>query len=386
MSHSQATPNPGSQVARYVMIGGFLGAGKTTAVQQLARALSDAGQRVGLITNDQSTGLVDTALLRSHGYSVAEITGGCFCCRFDSLSAAAEDLSDQTRPDVFIAEPVGSCTDLLATVSYPLRRIYGDRFKIAPLSVLVDPARAARILGLAEGRSFSPKVVYVYKKQLEEADVIVVNKSDTLRAEQRDQLIQALAREFPRSEVLCVSAKDGAGLPGWFRRLDEMECPTLPTMELDYQLYAEGEALLGWLNATVSVAADSLFDGNALVTRLVSDVTRRITAGQGEIAHLKVTLESQDAGGQLSVVSVVGNDDEPDLRESLLDACSGGTMILNLRAEMDPEILSQIITDALAHENGLGYASLEREHEERFRPAPPTPTHRISIAADGTTP
>ena len=140
------------------------------------------------------------------------------------------------------------------------------------------------------------------------------------------------------------------------------------------------------MNATVSVAADSLFDGNALVTRLVSDVTRRITAGQGEIAHLKVTLESQDAGGQLSVVSVVGNDDEPDLRESLLDACSGGTMILNLRAEMDPEILSQIITDALAHENGLGYASLEREHEERFRPAPPTPTHRISIAADGTTP
>ncbi|MEE2888351.1 MAG: GTP-binding protein, partial [Planctomycetota bacterium] len=189
-------------IARYVMIGGFLGAGKTTAVRQLADALSKRGQRVGLITNDQSTGLVDTALLRSHGFSVEEITGGCFCCRFDSLSAAADSLSQQARPEVFIAEPVGSCTDLLATVSYPLRRIYGDQFRIAPLSVLVDPSRAARILGLAEGRSFSPKVAYVYKKQLEEADLIVVNKCDTLDETAREQLVEVLRREFPRSEVL----------------------------------------------------------------------------------------------------------------------------------------------------------------------------------------
>ncbi len=135
--------------ARYIMIGGFLGAGKTTAVARLAQWLTDRGLRVGLISNDQSTGLVDTALLRSQGFDVAEIAGGCFCCRFDSLVQAADKLTVATAPDVFVAEPVGSCTDLVATVSYPLRRIYGHRFSIAPLSVLVDPVRAARILGLA---------------------------------------------------------------------------------------------------------------------------------------------------------------------------------------------------------------------------------------------
>ena len=41
------------QPARYIMIGGFLGAGKTTAVAELAQRLSDEGKRVGLITNDQ---------------------------------------------------------------------------------------------------------------------------------------------------------------------------------------------------------------------------------------------------------------------------------------------------------------------------------------------
>src|SRR5688500_9226332 len=96
--------------ARYVMIGGFLGTGKTTAVLRLAERLAARGVRVGLITNDQSTGLVDTAFLGAHGFDVEEITGGCFCCRFGSLLEAAERLSAESRPDVFIAEPVGSCT------------------------------------------------------------------------------------------------------------------------------------------------------------------------------------------------------------------------------------------------------------------------------------
>jgi G3E family GTPase len=156
------------------MIGGFLGAGKTTAMGRLARHLTDQGLRVGLITNDQAGGLVDTKLMRNQGFATEEIAGGCFCCRFNTLVDAAAKLTDATKPDVFIAEPVGSCTDLVATVTYPLRRIYGAEFTVAPLSVLVDPIRARRILGLDDGGNFSTKVAYIYKKQLEEADVIVV--------------------------------------------------------------------------------------------------------------------------------------------------------------------------------------------------------------------
>ena len=158
------------------MLGGFLGAGKTTAVAKLAERLTQQGLRVGLITNDQGKELVDTAMLRSRGFATEEIPGGCFCCRFNSLVDAANKLTVDSRPEVFIAEPVGSCTDLVATVTYPLRRMYGDQFLIAPLSVLVDPVRAQRVLGLATGGQFSDKVLYIYRKQLEEADLIVINK------------------------------------------------------------------------------------------------------------------------------------------------------------------------------------------------------------------
>lgn len=75
------------------MIGGFLGAGKTTALGKLAKRLADQGRRVGLITNDQGRNLVDTAMLRSQGFATEEIPGGCFCCRFNSLVDASQKLS-----------------------------------------------------------------------------------------------------------------------------------------------------------------------------------------------------------------------------------------------------------------------------------------------------
>ena len=75
-----------------------------------------------MITNDQAEDLVDTQLVRRNGFDVQEIAGGCFCCRFSSLKEAADVLTKESRPDVFIAEPVGSCTDLVATVSYPNKK------------------------------------------------------------------------------------------------------------------------------------------------------------------------------------------------------------------------------------------------------------------------
>src|SRR5713226_8017738 len=251
--------------ARYIMIGGFLGAGKTTAMIRLAQKLVKDGVRVGLITNDQSSGLVDTTLARASQLPVEEITGGCFCCRFQSLVDAASNLTRYTAPEVFLTEPVGSCTDLRASVAYPLRRLYGDRFSVAPLSVLIDPVRGARILGIEPGKVFAPKVVYVYRKQLEEADVIAINKSDLVNADQLERLRDALSIEFPRAEILSISALHSQGLEPWFERIIGGELASFTAPDLDYGLYAEGEAMLGWFNATVRVGRGRPFSGNRLL-------------------------------------------------------------------------------------------------------------------------
>ena len=368
--------------AHYLMIGGFLGAGKTTAILRIAEELRTRGLRVGLITNDQSHGLVDTTMLGSHGFDVQEITGGCFCCRFNSLVDAAEKLSVETRPDVFIAEPVGSCTDLKATVDYPLRRMYGGDFSIAPLSVMVDPIRASRILGLEAGKSFSKKVVYIYRKQLEEAEIIVVNKTDLLAPPQLWRLIEELGRQFPTARVVAVSARDGSGVTGWLERMLDGSPKMQGAMEVDYELYAEGEALLGWLNCTAQLSADEALDGNAAILAIAERLQASLQADGVEIAHLKLTL-TPDEGNDLAVANLVRSDGRAELSHTLQEPLEAGQLILNLRAEADPELLRERVVEILKVVAKEKNARLDVEHLESFRPGKPTPTHRLAgVAAE----
>jgi Ni2+-binding GTPase involved in maturation of urease and hydrogenase len=367
---------------RYVMIGGFLGAGKTTAILRLAEYLDRKGRRVGLITNDQSDGLVDTTLVATRGFPVEEITGGCFCCRFDSLVDATCRLTDEVAPQVFIAEPVGSCTDLRATVSYPLQRLYGDVFDVAPLSVLIDPVRALRVLGVESGASFSGKVHYLYHKQLEEAAILVINKCDVVEPARIAALGSALEREFPHARIFEVSARTGQGLDKWFEAIvaaDQGGSQKADAdLDIDYSLYGESEALLGWLNATVRLGGGRL-DGNAWLRDLAARLQARLDERGIEIAHLKVTLSPDDRGG-LAVLNQVRNEHGAELSHELIGLLTEAELLVNLRAEGDPDLLLAATRGALDDAASAAGIRHHIQHVEHFRPGQPTPTHRFSPA------
>ncbi|MFM7831087.1 MAG: GTP-binding protein, partial [Planctomycetaceae bacterium] len=57
------------------VLSGFLGAGKTSTIARLARHYMSQGKKVGIVTNDQTTDLVDTQSLRSQGFDVGEVAG-----------------------------------------------------------------------------------------------------------------------------------------------------------------------------------------------------------------------------------------------------------------------------------------------------------------------
>ena len=65
---------------RLIFVGGFLGAGKTTLLLRTASRLAEQGHRVGVVMNDQSSNLVDTALAGEQALPRVEVAGGCFCC------------------------------------------------------------------------------------------------------------------------------------------------------------------------------------------------------------------------------------------------------------------------------------------------------------------
>ena len=78
----------------------------------------------------------------------------------------------------------------------------------------------------------------------------------------------------------------------------------------------------------------------------------------------------------MAAVSLVRTDGEPELRRKLNAPLTKGSLIVNLRAEGAPELLSSAVQEALnSNPRGL---SVNLTQAESFRPGQPTPTHRVA--------
>jgi len=365
---------------KFVLIGGFLGAGKTTLVGELARRYSAEGKRVGIITNDQTDNLVDTQNLRSQGFDVGEVSGACFCCSFDDLVATAEGFSADEIPDVVLAEPVGSCTDLVATVILPLQELLGERFELAPFGVLLKPSHGKRILAAKaeNGKSgFSPQAEYIFRKQLEEADYLMIGRLDQLSESEVTELgerLQAIAEDVP---VIPVSPKSGEGVEAVMARINSTSSTRRRLLDIDYDTYADGEAELGWVNLTASImAGESLVDLDGVTQKLVGDIAKDVVEVRGgQIAHLKV---SALGGDTQSVANVVSNDSGVDVGLAAGRQVSGSLqVIVNARVAMDPDELEMSCRQALTFLGDELKLDIGSVTAHALRPGRPTPTHRV---------
>jgi ubiquinone/menaquinone biosynthesis C-methylase UbiE/Ni2+-binding GTPase involved in maturation of urease and hydrogenase len=345
---------------RLQLVGGFLGAGKTTLVRALASHLRDRGESVAVITNDQGQTLVDTHLCLSEISEVTEITGGCFCCRFDDLVAAiaAAEVGGAT---IVIAEAVGSCTDLIATVLSPLAETRGD-LELAPLAVVVDPWRLMQV----ESDDADEDITYLFRKQIQEADVVLMSRADLNPPDLREE-IRALA---PDAAVVEVSGGTGQGLDDWIAARPQR--PATP-LAIDYERYARAEALLGWGNGVVHLERTNGFDP----TRVMSDFLSGLM--DTPVAHVKLTaLEPVGLSGSLvrRGLAPVLSTSEHTVERTEVD------FIVNARVALPPAELEQRLHQAMNY--ALPGGDVRWEKWECFRPAPPEPTHRHSFRC-GTT-
>ncbi|NOY29868.1 MAG: cobalamin biosynthesis protein P47K [Planctomycetes bacterium] len=362
-------------MSRFLMIGGFLGAGKTTAIARLARHYTDRGQRVGLVTNDQAYGLVDTHNLRAQGFQVGEVPGACFCCKFDELVDTLAALGTDRQPDLIITEPVGSCTDLMATVLHPLRHLFGDRYTLGPLAVLCKPEHGRKILGGGTG-GFSPQAAYIFLKQLEEAQLIVLNKIDRLSTSERDDLLELLGKRFPDKEILAASGTTGAGFDAVIAVLEADVSLADRPLEIDYDTYAEGEAALGWLNCTVHLSSpNKTWSLDEVTLQLVERFSRALVAAAVEPGHVKVLASAKAA---TAVANWVASDAPVELSVASNLEVHEAEVLINARAHGSPEALAQHVRQTvaeLAKRNALTYEIRSVQH---FRPSRPEPVHRYT--------
>ena len=360
---------------RFIMIGGFLGAGKTTTVGRLAARYMSQGKKVAIVTNDQTTDLVDTHTLRSQGFEVGEVAGACFCCNFNELTATVEKLSDQTLPDVILAEPVGSCTDLVATVIRPLVQVYQRPFDVAPYGVILKPSHGAKILRKDPRGGFSPKAEYIFRKQLEEADFIILNRIDELTDSEVQDLASLLEQDFPGRPIIRTSAKTGAGFDSLSEFLDQRGVFGRRAIELDYDVYADGEAELGWLNGQVTISAAKPFELDRLLLDLIGRLHDRLGSSNAETAHLKIIGL---ADGNYAVVNAVSSFTAPELSLPSRCSVSKASVVINARVATDPRELEDQVKQEVESVCPAINATFRFDTLQSFRPGRPVPTHRIA--------
>jgi Ni2+-binding GTPase involved in maturation of urease and hydrogenase len=362
---------------RFIMLGGFLGAGKTTTLARLARHFMAQGRTVGIVTNDQAQDLVDTHSLREQGFPVEEVAGACFCCKFDDLIGKVGALESSRQPDVILAEPVGSCTDLVATVVQPLKNLYGARFSVAPYPVLFKPSHGLKIMRNEAGSGFSPKAAYIFRKQLEEADAVLLNRIDELTTAQIEEIAGLVGKEYPGVPVLRVSAKTGAGFDAVLELLHQEGAFGRKILDIDYDTYAAGEAELGWLNSSVRVVAREAFALDPFLLDIVSGLQLVLRGSGAEIAHLKAIGLWE---GFFGVANLVNSDGKAVL--SLPSNCQvkETDLIVNARVAIDPAVLQTLVEEVVRKVSARRSAQPTDAKTQSFRPGRPTPTHRYAQA------
>jgi G3E family GTPase len=329
------------KTTRLILVGGFLGAGKTTMLWETARRIMESGKRVGLITNDQAPDLVDTAILLHNEVKVAEVNGSCFCCNFNGLIGALQKVRDQANADVIIAEPVGSCTDLSATIVQPLKEKMEGELLVSPLTVMADPAHLNDILSGGTSR-LHPSAAYIFRKHLEESDIILISKSDLLSSNDLILLKEKVKLNFPYADVMTVSAVTGEGIDKWLEEVMNRTDAGKRLVEVDYDVYAEGEAVLGWLNCNIELSGEPT-DWDAFARKLLQDLSQEFDTREVSVGHVKIILE---AGDKFLMGNLTGKNNTMNVRGSA-GISQNAILTLNARVEMSPQILEEIVRNAL---------------------------------------
>lgn len=229
---------------------------------------------------------------------------------------------------------------------------------------------------LEESESEFPEdVAYLFRKQMEEADNIVLNKIDLIAPGESDRLLSAIGETFQDKKLMAVSARAGTGMDEW---LDDLLSgrPGANTVlrQIDYDRYAHAEAVLGWLNAAVLMSAPQPFDASNFARKLMMELKEAFKQRDGEIGHLKIVITSAGKSLWANLTHLAA---EPSISGETLDGLSKAALIINARVRLEPEDLEATVRDVLKTVSGDMEIKSEIDDLQCFSPAYPEPPHVI---------
>jgi len=254
------------------VLSGFLGAGKTTLLNHLLN--NREGRRIAVIVNDMSEVNIDAALIRDGGAGLSrteeklvEMSNGCICCTLrEDLLLEVGKLAREGRFDQLVIESTGISEPLPVAETFTFAdeqgRSLGDVARLDTMVTVVDACNFLKDYGSHDylhqrgeslGEADERTVVDLLIEQVEFCDVLVLNKTDLVSAEELERLTGILQRLNPRARIEHASFgkvaldkvldtglfdfEQASQAPGWLQELRGTHQPETETYGIGSFVY-----------------------------------------------------------------------------------------------------------------------------------------------------
>ena len=355
------------------LVAGFLGSGKTTAIVKLNILLKEQKFNTACITNDQGSYLVDSKFMKMSKVPFREVTGGCFCCNYNKLNNQIIDLYKFEKPTHIFAESVGSCTDIIATVLKPMQQYGIVEIEQITFSTFVD-AQILLLFLQNKKTCFESETEYIWKKQIEEAEILVVNKVDLISEVEKEFINKNIQLVFGKKNTIFQNSLYDQSVSLWFETINSISIIQHKSLEIDYEKYAIGEANLAWLDDDILINSPS---GIALdiAKEFITGLLNNVLETNLNIGHMKFILSYNGKDHKVSFTTVVNQN---DLNELVSEKATDVKVMVNARIQILPKILRTLITNELTLLIKKYDVTIGEKNISFFQPGYPTPTHRIA--------
>lgn len=341
---------------KYMVVSGFLGAGKTTVMIAMAREINARLKAQGedghaaIIANDLGAkNLVDADYTRTADVEINEIAGDCICYVTEDLVTAITRLAEHGA-NLVMSDIPGAGVGALDHVYLTLKDEYPGEFDLLPLTCLVDPIRLRMMLpgDARENINLPEEVRFLLNAQLLEADLIVLNKCDLIDEAEREADLAFIRRAYPDIPVMAISARTGEGIPELVDYLlAHKAAAQARDLGLDSEEFDAAEAQMCWYNrrffAKERDGRD--IDFNVVVDDLMEGIRDGLIEARRNVPHLKLFAAGE--GDDFVKCSLIGVDYDVEYESKLKQDYTAIAIIVNARATCESETFGEVVEDAM---------------------------------------
>ena len=338
--------------SKYMVVSGFLGAGKTTSMIAFSRDIKRRGLgSAAVLANDLGAGnIVDAEFCAAAGVMTLPISGGCICYQHENLVGKLHQL-EGAGADVIFSDIPGCGIGALDHVYLELNDKEKDEFDLMPFTCIVDPERIRMVMPEQAGLNLPEEMRFLLDAQMAEADLIVLNKVDTISEDEVCAIVDFIKTVYPKTPVMSMSAMKGTGVSEVVDYLLANRSEAVHR-EIGYgsDEFIAAEEKMSWFNTRVYLQhrEETDIDFNEVIADIFDGIREGLKVNNSNVPHLKMfAADSDEELTDFFKASMIGVDYDVIYDRKLDRKYTTLSLIINARCAADAVVMSDIVSDAV---------------------------------------